>query len=702
MAVPSAPRLRRTAQNTQLTYELSRRVNDVRTYPVQSPQGATILIYGHDEGLTFVWRGGRRFKTTKATSTQQSKQNGSSDDAVMIIDSDEDDVPAKGKGDDKPEFEDEIEVGPFPEIVQSLDLAFPSPVLHVAAMPMSSCASDEAAWQGATVLTEKIVVAVACADRENFVMTLPLTPPSSESKTQAKSSAFKADKGTWGETLLSLGRCTKASDGIAITVAKGKGSQAAQKSARAIVAVHSREASGILRLWEIPLDTKTKRNAIMEPFQTEYLPNPLSGISFNPTHTTQLLAIAPSDGVRIYDYALPSLPDPEDNGLYPSQGSWLLTLYQPFSRPSSSRKPILDAAWIAHGRAIFALLADGMWGIWDVDGSSPSASGSSMSNKLKPGVRGAAITEFSVSGYVEGANSLRNNTGHVRENSNSGEFAPMTPHTRRQATTSLISSSMTDRLATIKGGLSVFGLPPTGSSQPDESVALWVGSQEHVAVITGVYRFWETQLRKGAGSGVNLFSGAQPTRMIKLLELSMGLMGERCCGVDLLLNAEAEQGDGGLPVDVVVQGETRFVVVRSADNGTDLRSGPLTSKRRLFSKGERSNAIIVHGNTNRSGSQTYNLSTTPHGTLRKKSLNLDDSVENDDNTTGALMLPSRSRSRIGFGFADDLDTAADASADVSSRNVGNEMLDIMDIDKALESLDSSRGPARKKVFFEED
>ena len=64
------------------------------------------------------------------------------------------------------------------------------------------------------------------------------------------------------------------------------------------------------------------------------------------------------------------------------------------------------------------------------------------------------------------------------------------------------------------------------------------------------------------------------------------------------------------------------------------------------------------------------------------------------------MLPSRSR--IGFGFADDLDTAADASADVTSRNVGDEMLDIMDIDKALESLDSSRGPAGKKVFFEED
>lgn len=687
------------ASTDKNSYDLSRRINDVKTYPVQSPQGATILLYGHDEGLTLVWRGGRRFKTSK-TSSNHDKRNGSSEDAVMIIDSDEDEPPAKtkGKGEDKPEFEDEVEDGPFPEIVQTLDLPFESPVLHIAAMPIPPCEASEGAWQGATILTEKLVFAVSCADRQNIVVTLPLTPPSNESKDSSKGSKTKSGSGTWGETMISLGRHSKISDGIAITLAKSKTSKPIGNAARAIVAAHSREASGTLRLWEVPLDTKPKRNTTIESFQTEYLPSPLTATSFNPTHTTQLLVISSPQGVRIYDYALPSLPDREESGPHPSQGSWLLTLYQPFAKSSSTRTPILDAAWIVHGRAVFALLADGTWGIWDVDGASPSATGTSMSNKLKSGVRGAALTAFSVSNHAEVVKSLHNNTGHVRQNSNSGQFAPMTPGTRSQASVPLISSSSADRLATVKGGVAVFPLPATGSAQPDESVALWVGTQEHVAVIPGICRFWETQLRKGTGKLANPFSGAQPTTMVKLRDLSLGLLGERCCGVELLTAPRDDADDGGLPVEVVVQGETRLVIVHSGDASTDLRAGAITHQRRNFSKGERSNAIIVHGSSGKPDTQSYNLSMVPHGTLRKRSLYAIDGAEDDDYTSmGAL--PSRSRSRTGFDFTSTLDAAADDDADLTTRNVEREMLDIMDIDKALDNLNDSRGSGGKKVFF---
>jgi len=48
-----------------------------------------------------------------------------------------------------------------------------------------------------------------------------------------------------------------------------------------------------------------------------------------------------------------------------------------------------------------------------------------------------------------------------------------------------------------------------------------------------------------------------------------------------------------------------------------------------------------------------------------------------------------------------LEDAADVSADLS-RDVEAEMLDIMEIDQALESMEGSRGNARKRVFFEED
>ncbi|KAH6997238.1 hypothetical protein EDB80DRAFT_727421 [Ilyonectria destructans] len=707
MSSLSAPRIRRTAQNTQFTYNLSRRVNDVQTYPVQSPQGATILIYGHENGVTLVWRGGKRLKPVKKAPPKEN-QNGSIDDSVMIIDSDDEEPPAKAKTsvkfEDKPQFEDEIEEGPYPEIVQTLDLALGTAVLKVAVMPMTPTPAEDAAWGGAKILTERMVFAVSCVTNDVYLITLPLTPPSPESKERPELGndllAGKAGSGAWGESLILLGGQAKHSEGIAINLVMPKASERPGTQSRAVVASHSREASGTLRLWDVPLDPKDTPVNAVEPFQTEYLPSPLTSISFNSTHTTQLLVVSSLQGVRIYDFALPSLPpDPEATGPFPVQGSWLLTLYQPFARPSSTRRPILDAAWIAHGRAVFVLLADGTWGIWDIDGVSPDSSGAALSNKLKSGVRGAALTAFSVSGFVEGTSSLRSVTTQSKENSN-GDFAPMTPHTRRQATASLSSAMTLDRLATIRGGVKVTPLPTNGNAVQEESLALWVGGLDHVCIIPGVSRFWESQLRKGAGTGVDLFSSAQPTRMIKLLDLSTGLLGERCCGVGLAVDAlkhgSGASLDGGLPADVLILGETRIVIVREGEDGPGRKIGGVVStrKRRLFSKGDKSDAIIVHGKQDKSTRISFNLSTIKPGTLRKPSLfGQDESTR--DLTTSQENLPLSSRPQVGFDFTDTLSAAADLTEDFTTRDVEVEMLDIMEIDK---TLDSMQGRGRKLLF----
>ncbi|KAF7562553.1 hypothetical protein G7046_g1601 [Stylonectria norvegica] len=716
MSSTVAPRIRRTTHNTQFTYNLSQRVNDVQTYPIQSPQGATILIYGHENGVTIAWRGGKRFKAAKKTASKE-KQNGAADDSVMILDSDDDEPSGKSqhtpKFEDKPQFEDEDEESPYPEIVQTLDLALGTAVLKVAVMPMVPRTTEETPWGGAQILTEKMVFAVSCVTNDVYVVTVPLTPPSPESKARPELRtdllAGKAGSGTWGESLILLGGQTRHSEGIAISLILPKSSERPGKQSRAVVASHSREASGVLRLWEVPLDPKDKPAKAVEPFQAEYLPNPLTSISFNPTHTTQVLAASALQGVRIYDFALPSLPpDPEAIGPFPVQGSWLLSLYQPFTRPSPTRKPILDAAWISHGRAIFVLLADGMWGIWDIDGVSPAVPGAAISNKLKSGVRGAALSAFSASGYIEGTSTLRSVSTQSKENS-TGEFAPMTPHTRRQATASLITATSLDRLATVRGGVKVTVLPTNGNALQDESVVLWVGSLDHVCIIPGVSRFWDSQLRRGSGGGVNLFSGAQPTKMVKLSDLAIGLLGERCCGVDIAVDpakyANGGGHDGGLPVDVLILGESRLVIVREGEDGPGKRIGSeaSTRRRRLFSKGEKSDAIIVHGRQETSRKLSYNLSTIKPGTLRRRPSPYDsgDTTGDLDQTTqDSLLLPTRSRG--GFDFTDTLSAAADLTADFTTRDVEVEMLDIMEIDKALENLEDGRGNKKKKVLFEED
>ena len=385
-----------------------------------------------------MWRGGRRLKALKPQHQQSAKGRNGADDAVMIIDSD-DETPAAQAGPfvDKPEFEDEAEEqGGFVEITQTLELALGTDVFHVAVLPMASCAADDAAWGGANVLKEKIVFAISCATNEVYLVTLPLTPPSQESKARPELQkdllAGTAGRGKWGERLISLGGQSKFSDGIAMNLVKQRSqssdrSKSAERistttpSTRVVVAAHSREASGTLRLWDVSLDPRRKYTHALEPFQTEYLPSPLTGVAFNPTHLSQLLTIASPYAVRIYDYSIPSIPsDDTSDGPFPSQGSWLLSLYPPFARgsaPSTSRRPIVGAQWISHGRAILTLLADGQWGIWDIDGTGPSSGtsggGGGLFSRQGSGIRGAALTAFSASGYLEGIWPLRN-TGTQR------------------------------------------------------------------------------------------------------------------------------------------------------------------------------------------------------------------------------------------------------------------------------------------------
>lgn len=644
----------------------------------------------------------------------------------MIIDSDDDQPPAKATKapapfTDKPEFEDAEEDGPYPEIIQTLDLSLGTAVLHLAVLPMTPCPAEDAAWGGAEVLKEKMVFTVACATNEVYVVTLPLTPPSPESKArpELKSNllAGKAGSGQWGERVIFLGGQFKHSEGVAMSLTKPKTSSGSDRTRdqygastthnpRLIVAAHTREASGTLRLWDVPLDVQPgEASGRINAFQTEYLPSPLSSISFNPAHLTQLLTVASPHAVRIYDYALPSLPpDDQATGPFPSQGSWLLSLFQPFTRPTSTRKPILDAAWIAHGRAVLALLADGTWGIWDVDGASPL--GASILGKNSSGIKGAALTAFSATGHVEGTGPLRTTAAVPRANGN-GEFVPMTPHSRRDAAATFSTAGSLERLVSVKGGIVVTPLPGSGSGSADESVVLWIGGLDNVSVIPAVSRFWDSQLRRSSGGGVNLFSGTTPTKMIRLHDLSTELLGERCCGVGAAVNfAKLKGNDGGLQIEVLITGESRLVIVHESEDTPGTKIGTVVStRRRLFGdkggKVEPPSAIIVHSRPDQPRNVSFNLSVHKTRNLRGK-LNGRDGVLNDvEDPAHDFTLPV-GRPKSGFGFADTLSAAADFQDDVATRDVEVEMLDILEIDRALEDLEDDRGSGRKKVYFEEN
>ncbi|KAL2135290.1 hypothetical protein VTI74DRAFT_9058 [Chaetomium olivicolor] len=750
------PRTRRTPQNTQHTYYLARRIHDVKTYPVQSPQGATVLIYGHENGVTVVWRGGRRLKPPKQSNKE--KRNGATtEDAVMVIDSDDEATPT-GVFVDKPEFEENptADASSVPEVIQTLDLALGTAALHVAVLPMPPCPAEDAAWNGANILKSKIVFAITCATADVYLVTLPLTPPSHESKARPELRqnllAGNAGTGIWGETLTLLAGQSRPCGGLAITLVKqkqGSRSRSAERPAtqaapvpRAIVAAHSREASGTLRLWDVALDAKPGTVNRVEPFQTEYLPSPLTSVSFNPTHLTQLLTVTSPYAARIYDYATAALPsDDASDGPFPTQGSWLLSLYAPFARGpsmSTARKPIVAAEWIAHGRAILVLLADGQWGIWDVDGASPSASSSGgLFSKASAGLRGSAITSFSVSGHLEGTSPLRNPATQKLPAPGAGEFVPMTPHTRRDAIASAITGG-SEKLAAVRGGITVAQLPSQGTGPGEESAVLWLcGVDPIVSVIPVISKFWDSQLRRAVGGGVNLWSGAQPTRMIRLTDLGTGLLGERCTGAAAIpkpagstattngSSAAKETTPShteGLPIEVLLQGETRLVVVHESEDAatTSLTTRLLGARKkpRAADLGP-TKAILAYPRPEKPNNVSFNLSIAPRsartgglfsrGSSTKGSFSFDQSMYGGDNVLPSTELPEEytsapSSQQQGLLFINDLSFAADQPDDefeVEGRDIEQELMDIMEIDRELEMLESERERGTKRVFFEE-
>jgi len=769
------PRVRRTAHNTQYTYNLSRRVNSVQTYPVLSPQGATIFLYAHEDGVTIVWRGGRRFKSEvedeAAHGRGSSKRNGNPpEDAVMILDSDEEDSAAPngqnsaGSFVDKPQFEETLDDdAPYPEITQTLDLSFGTAVHHIAVLPMNPCTAQDAAWGDVNMLKEKIVFTVSSASREVFLITLPLVPPSPLSKARKEFEddimAGKAGNGTWGETVTLLNGQERPSQGLAMNLVQTPASSERSKSAdrsqsasrsgpRIVVAAHTKEALGTLRLWDVSLEAPNGTR--VDPFQVEYLPKPLTSISFSPSQYSHLLCNFSPDAVRIYDYAQASMP-PDDlsDGPFPSQGSWLISFYPPFTRPTSSRKPILAAEWICNGGAIFVLLADGQWGIWDVNGHSPQSAASFV--KAAPAIKGDALTEFSVTGYVEGTSPLRNPGTQRASGGTTSEFVPMTPHTRREA---LNTSYGPERLVTVKGGVMVIPLAKSSATSADESIVLWIGGSENVFAIPGVLKFWEGQSRKGSSAGSNLFGGAQPTRMLRLTDLGAGLMGERCTGVTGLVRSVASgglspTGSDGLPVEVLVQGESRLVIVQESESVVGTKIGGVVARRaRAGMKYTRdSSAIVVYPRQEQPSSVTYNLSSKPRSALsRGRTGGLFDKPVEEPPAIAAATTATQTKAtnggKSGFGgggggggassgsvegaaaqtssktfsaLLGGLDAAADDQGDndhddfydadgfdegAMERNMELEMLDIMEIDKELDALavDSVRG--RKRVLFE--
>ncbi|KAI9810863.1 MAG: hypothetical protein M1832_001102 [Thelocarpon impressellum] len=619
MATPYAkPRVFREGKLLQLSYELPHRVHTAKVYPVAAPNGATIIVYGHQNGIRILWRGGRPFKEVEEPPKEvKSRANGAGNDAIMIIDSDDDATPAKAEAaaGEEVRFEEHEEPpdpnAPFPPVLQFLDLPLHTDVLHLAFPKVTGHPSQASLYGTSSMIPQKLVMAVGCSDQTVRVITIPSTPPSPAMKKRGGSSRVEDTSGSglgqWGEQVLVLGghvTLQDIPDGVDVTLTprdalitdevdteaeagdedrpmsrsrsrgrlSGSRNPADEQEWDLLVAAHSPEVSGMLLVFRVPIvsvNVGASTQYVLSadhtaPLQVQYLSSSASSISFNPStfpsRRHSHLTVVDTEGVRVYECLPPAtrgsrassrrrssfieMPKPE--------GSWLISLYPGFDNAASKlgvgrRKRVLDAKWVLGGRGILVLLADGEWGIWDIEGAGPTEGG--LGGEVgKRGLLGAAKTTWSLSGWVGEPQSKKGETTG---------FAPRTPHTRQREERKLFGGDEPLEASSHgRGGLSVRATRGSkADSSADEAVVLW--HEGSIAATPSLRTYWETQLARSKNGG-SLFSADGRDRLMKLEAVKLG--GEPICGTDVFPPASWKAGSGVALPDVLVTAEHRLVV----------------------------------------------------------------------------------------------------------------------------------------------
>lgn len=539
------------------------------------------------------------------TVNEKPKSNGASEDAIMVIDSDEE-APRNSEQppiQDKPDFEEEdgeFDVSePYEPFVQTLDLPLGVEVLHLAFPRLPADAQRSGLESLPDIFSQKLVVGVACSDFSVRVILIPLLPPSPQSKNRPNlrdtASNLGAGKNVFGEQMIVLSSGTthrSIPKGISISMTSTPpensedidmdednpsskkadlGRNVSRPASRSrsrsrlgghqwdlLIASHSADLSGLLLIHRIPILAGEARfsTELHIPWRTQHLASPTVSVYFNSalypaSRHSQLLVVEAKGAVRILD----CFPQSKAAG-----GSWRLTLYTDFETlqdSTSRRKPILDAQWVLGGKAILALLADGKWGVWDLENAGPkSTDGTNPPRSTST----KSWAKFALEGWVgDSMNSrtLLKSSGMKTENRS--RLAPMTPGTRKIRQQSLFTDPTSQPDGPVRGGLSVSPLQDASNSRADdEAVLAWHGNS--IAVIPSLFIHWQNKARESG----NLFgSGAKgEPKMINNIQLG----GEWCKEVSLMPShhRSGSAKDDTTHSEILVTGDHRLVIVTSS------------------------------------------------------------------------------------------------------------------------------------------
>jgi hypothetical protein len=477
------------------------------------------------------------------------------------------------------ESEEEEEENESPDfaIVQSIDLGLNTEVVHIAVPNLPSLPSFGSTDNVPGIFEEYLVFAVACRDHSIRLVSIPKTPPSNVRKMRRDLNQHNTRYGEEILTVLAPGQAQQIARSLTLTWTSRDWSEEAvsqdelkddpdrmdegeqddpsrrQYMARTdefdlLLAFASTETTGAFTVIRIPIGPKAGKNAFLPaeiyPYPTEWLSSKPVSISFSsanfPHKRHTELALVDADGlVRLY---LPS-KSLDEHSSEDTEYRWVPTVAfgtefklanrsEGAAQTAALRKRVVDAKWVSGGSSIILLLADGEWGVWDVNSNS-------------------VTSEFAFGGHLGGAPSSLSSSSMKPRNINSS-LAPMTPKSRRVKEESLFRgtpsypSQSSSHIA--RGGISVSN---GSSATSDDTIVIWYNDE--VYRIANLRQYWA---KSKSGNTGGLYGQA-----VAKME-GIDIQGEMITCADLF-NAP-DSTDPATTRDILVVAEHRLVIMARA------------------------------------------------------------------------------------------------------------------------------------------
>ncbi|EME40316.1 hypothetical protein DOTSEDRAFT_91513 [Dothistroma septosporum NZE10] len=555
------PKVTKRERKLQISYQLEHRVNSAQIYPLTTPTGSTLVIYGHQNGFRLLWRGGRRPRDQVTRHT-----NGG--DETIVLDKD-DDVQQHNSRQLVEDFEDEEEEldpdCPYPSIVQDLDYILGTTVVRIAVPALSNSAITP------NILRSQAVFVVAAADGRTLLLHVPLLPPRDDQ--QKEELATRIELSTI-ELTPTAGRMPM-DVAIKFLQIDNQPLIAPKRHPEGIEGhLLVASASRTLNIWSIPVAAEAVVADDAQLLRRAPISSPLARLSFHPsTRSAQVLLAEIAGSARIYDpYASNTQqrrPTSRDSTIEPptstaEPGRWVMAFHAPyrpgkdsadFSQTLAHRKKILDAKWILSGKGILALLEDGQWGIWESAGSKKA---------------GRGVEDFAVEGFI-GPTASHESVEPSRPLKSLSKLAPMTPNSRKAKAEQLFTGAAKVSGTAARGGVSVSPIS-SYAGQSDESIAMWYNSD--VYSITSIQQFWQRSTSSGGSMG-SLYSPG----LVHLTDIDTS--NENITSISHFANKSSSAGIGQMNTqrDLLISAEYQAIIQQT--------TRPPTPARQLFQAAER-------------------------------------------------------------------------------------------------------------------